>query len=202
MTDAAPVVVELVSMREAARRLTGEGYRIDESTIRRQVKAGTIPNRGTPDRPLVTVDDVRNSRSGNVDARKRRGAPMAAADAGASGEGGAGPAAAAAAPPAGSLHQSRLAKESVQAQLAQLQLEDKLGRTIDKAEVWDLFAELGTMLRDEQAARLDVLAARCHGLEPGAIRDAIADADRQLLLKLHAKISADLDPQGVNSAAA
>lgn len=68
----AAATLPLVGVSEAARQLG-----VHKSTISRQVDKGLIPNRGTPDRPLVNVDEARRARGENLDTSKQRGAGSA-----------------------------------------------------------------------------------------------------------------------------
>lgn len=151
----------LVGVSEAARQLG-----VHKSTISRQVAAGIIPNRGTPDAPLVDVEEAKAARARGLDRSKQRGpdaplfsassaigpAPVAEEDEAAT------PAAQPGRPTGGIDYQkARTAREGYQARLAQLDLEKQLGNLLDKGEVVDAFFTMGQRLRELlEAARLEL----------------------------------------------
>lgn len=60
---------DLMGVREAARAIG-----VNASTISRQIAKGIIPNRGTAERPMVSLSEARHARSTGLDVSKQRGA--------------------------------------------------------------------------------------------------------------------------------
>jgi len=180
-----------VSLSEAARQVG-----LNKSTISRQLAAGILRNRGTAERPLVDVAEVRAARESGLDRSKQRGPdsplfgassaidPVPPESAAEDEEGLPEPPSAATKPASGGIdyQKARTAREGYQARLAQIELEQKLGNLLDKSEVVDAFFALGAAVRERLDGRRAELAARLVGIaDPGAIIGLIAEADRALL---------------------
>ena len=177
----------LVGIRECARELG-----VNASTVSRQVRAGIIPNRGTKDAPLVLVSEARGARRRNLDQSKQRGpgAPLfAPADqegdstADVQSEAEDEPRAHGEGKRSGlDFNKARTAREGYQARLAQIELEDRLGNLLDRAETVDAFFTLGTALREALERRAPELAARLDGVaDLNARTGLILEDDRRLL---------------------
>lgn len=154
---------DLAGIREAAPHLG-----VSASTISRQVAAGIITNHGTTLRPLVSIEGAKAERAAYLDpAQQREREPKARA---------------AAEPTA--FNSARTTHEATKAQLAQLELAERLGQTVAKAEAEDLFATLGGLIRDRLAQRWAVLSADLAGRSAFEIATAGAAADEALLNEL------------------
>lgn len=170
----------LVGLREAARLLTESGKPISHSTLSRQIERGQIPNRGTPTKPLVNIDEVIRSRAANIDPRLQRQpqpAPLL-------------PSTAAETPPVANaasmeVNTHRADLERTKARLAQLDLEQKLGNLLDKRDVVDAVETVSRALRDQLLAVADTLAPDLAGLTDAAeIRVKIEEAHRKVLMDM------------------
>lgn len=198
--------MELVGIRECARQMAARGLSIHPSTVSRQVTAGIIPNHGTPDAPLVNVDEAITARYANLDLTKRRRFTIVP------------PASPEPQIPAGELPLQRAAPEAanggktfndarterqiIEARLAQLSLEEKLGNLFDRSEVEGLFRDLGTALRDALLARGPALASRLAGRTSSAdIQAIVEDEDRKLIERLTTEIAARMAAESQDAAA-
>ncbi len=192
-----------VTLTEAAAALG-----VHKSTISRQVSAGVIPNHGTARAPKVRVSEARLARAGAVDPAKQRGsgAPLFA-DPGEHGANGVRPSRspddaedddAPGTPPGPggvSFTKARTAREAANARLAQIDLEERLGRLLDKREVEDVFFTLSTIVRDELMGQGARLAGDLVGMtEPGEIVAKIDAANRDLLARLEREFKRLAEP--------
>jgi hypothetical protein len=77
---------------------------------------------------------------------------------------------------------ARTARDGYQARLAQIDLEERLGNLLDRAETVDAFFTLGTALREAMERRAPELAARLDGVaDLNARTTLILEDDRRLL---------------------
>ncbi len=168
----------LISVRECGRQLD-----LAHTTIGRQIKAGIIPNHGTESRPLVRLSEVKAARANGLDQSKMRGpnAPLSRPlDDGADEETAAGAADVRA--PKLDFNRARTASEGYSAALKQLELEERRGNVLDKAEVIDAVFAIAQALRESIERRQPILASRVAGLaDVNAIVQILADEDRKLL---------------------
>ena len=180
---------DLAGVRAVARELS-----VAPSTISRQLAAGILTNHGTDDHPLISISEARVARAGSLDPGQQRG-PMSPLNAAATSSGlnaavtstglnaGATPLGEGAdvndAAPAPrdddrrpSFQQVRTAREGIRTQIERIELEEKLGNLVDKAEVADAFFDLGRVVREGLEARRGQLAAQLAGMTdiPGSSR--------------------------------
>jgi hypothetical protein len=186
MPDIAQFVgeLDLAGVNEAGRRLGIHG-----SNISHHLKNGLIPNRGTAERPLVDMAELRQARAAGLDRSKQMGPAAqrlrAAADPAAvvplfpDEDQGSPAGASSPAPPAGpeTYHSARARREVASAARAEVELARLLGETLDRAEVHDFAFGLGQRLREAMDARRDALVQRLTGLDTGAMTAALAAAD-------------------------
>ena len=176
----------LLGVREAARELG-----VNPSTVSRQIRAGILPNRGSERAPKVLLSEARAARERNIDQSKQRGpeAPLFAtatpeSDPSADLQPGADDEPAPRAGRSGGLdfNKARTAREGYQARLAQIELEERLGNLLDRAETVDAFFTLGTALREAMERCAPELATRLDGVADLNARTAlILEDDRRLL---------------------
>ena len=171
-----------MGVREAARELG-----VNPSTVSRQLRAGIIPNRGSERAPKVLLSEARAARERNLDQSKQRGpeSPLFAS-------------AGSVAPPEDSVDEpeapastsrreidysrARTVREGYLAKSAQLDLEERLGNLLDRAETVDAFFTLGQSLREAMERRAPELAARLLGISDlNQLTAILAEEDRKLL---------------------
>jgi hypothetical protein len=152
---------DLFGIREAAKRLG-----IGRSTLSDQVRAGKIPNRGTPDLPMVSVVEARQAREENLDRSKQRSAV----------------------PSAYQEHQIDLAR--VKAERAKLDLARALGQVVPRADVEDAVTTAARELRDTLMRRWRVLAVELEGLGAREIEVKGLASDESALAEMVRKLGA------------
>lgn len=160
---------DIVGVREAARQL-----KVNASTISRQVRAGIIPNRGTDREPKVSVTEAKNARETGLDpAQQRRPITMQGGHALPS--------------------TSRGELEAAKAAIAQLDLAEKLGLTLSRADVEDALATVAREFRDALARRWRILAIDLQGLNAREIEAKGMASDEAVLAELVVKLEIDAD---------
>ena len=135
---------ELIGVRAAARAL-----KINPSTLSRYLKSHPGLDRGTVGQPMVGLEELRRHRAENVNpaVRGRKARKVLA-------EGGAPPVAAAEAPPAATKAPdgpnyavAKAVRETVLAQRARVDLDEKRGLLVPRAEIEDAVFEAGLLLQ-------------------------------------------------------
>lgn len=119
---------DLMGVRACAKALTPP---VSASTISRQLGAGLFTNWGTESLPLISLTEVRAKREQNLSpAQQRRPAERAAKR------------------DDGGYHSARAAREQAAAQIAQLDLAERLGQLLRRDQVEDEHATLGRATRE------------------------------------------------------
>ena len=142
---------------------------IHRSTVSRQVKSGVIPNRAPPGaRPLIDPVEADTARATGLDHGKRRerGEAPAKAPSSKPRDGDAAPA-----PP--TFSEARIQREQAQAGLAELNLETRAGRLVNRAAVEAAAFEAGKILRERMLA----VPVRLAGEIVTMVRDGAGDRE-------------------------
>jgi hypothetical protein len=143
------------------------------STLSRQVKAQKIPNRGTPERPMVSLSEARAARADNLNPLMARTPAPAAA------------------PRAGSIADEQRREKAARAELLELELAERRGELMAADEVRAAFGEAGRVIQAElmQISRdlADELAAMS---DPRAIAARLEQAHRQALGSMARQVEA------------
>lgn len=177
-----------IGVRQAARELS-----LNPSTVTRYLQSFPELRRGDASRPLVLISELRRHRAGNVndtmsgnhagrlldddppdeefedEAASERRSPNGVHGADSAGPG---------------YRQARTARETIQARLGQIQLEERLARLVSRSEVEDAASEAGMMLRDQLGRRNRELSARLARMTDAAEIAAALDASDQEMLGL------------------
>jgi len=168
-----PALRDVVTISAAASALG-----VNKSTVSRQVKNGTIPNRGTDKRPMVSLKEARAARAGNLDpAQQRSTAPAQASDT---------------SPAATGYQAHRSTHEAAKARMAQIELEEKLGNILARNDVEASLEAFGRKLRDAMIERWRLLAPKFIGLAPAQIEQIGTQADEDLLAKLSEELAKEI----------
>ena len=171
---------EILSLRGAARQL-GKCH----STIVRYVQAHPDLNRGTVARPMVDLAELREHRAEHVDAARvgsHAGLLLGQGDGpnGANGHAQPAPDQAGGAP---TYAVSKAAREAVLARKAQLDLDEKLGTLLIRAEVEAAVAEAGQLLQRELLDLAPRLAEKIAVMDDKHEIAALLDTEFRALLK-------------------
>jgi hypothetical protein len=163
----------------------------DKSTISRQIRAGKIPQdavREQGGRVLVHIQAGAAALQANVNSLLSRAEapatlglvpPPAPADTDDPLE------ARAPSRPPPSLNMAATAEKAIKAQLLRLELEQRRGRLLDKAEVYEAFLQVGLLLRAKLENRRQALAQDMVGITDQAeLAARLAQADDEALLAL------------------
>lgn len=158
-------IADIVGVTEAARAIG-----VHKSTISRQIAAGKIPNRGTASAPKVSITEARQARADNIDPAQQRAAPTT-----------------------GSANAHRADYEEARARMAQLDLAEKLGLVVPRADIEDAIATATRELREALARRWRVLALELQGMTAREIETKGMASDEAVLAELAVKLDADAD---------
>lgn len=179
-----PIPPTPVGLREAARVLGSRGHKIAHTTIGRHVSAGVIPNHGSAARPKVMVTDVL-ARDVDPLMQRQESPPVLASSA--PGGDAAPPLHSEAPAPRGSTVRDQHAQRKTE--LLDLELAEKRGQLLDKRQVLDAFATMGTAIVEALESRRFRLAKELVGLTaPGEIDAKLAAADTALLQALNKEV--------------
>ncbi len=177
---------EILSIRGAARRL-GKSH----STISRYVQGCPGLNHGTAERPLVNVEELRRHRAANLNPSRigsHAGRLL--------GEGDQTPVAAAELPPAATKAPdgpnyivAKAVHETVRAQRARVDLDEKRGLLVPRAEIEDAVFDAGTVLQRDLLGLGPQLAERLAAMaNPREIAELLETEYRKVLAALAATL--------------
>ncbi|MCZ6588384.1 MAG: hypothetical protein O7B24_10630 [Alphaproteobacteria bacterium] len=181
---------EIVSIRSAARQL-GKSH----STISRYVQGCPELNRGTAERPLVNVEEVRRHRLENLNAARignHAGRLFGAGEAPP-------PAATGTEAPPNYAH-AKAVRETVLAKRARIDLDEKCGLLVPRAEIQDAVFDAGRALQRDLLELAGQLAERIAAMDdPHEISELLNTEHRRVLAalaaSLRAKAAAEEEPR-------
>ncbi len=183
---------EILSIRGAARRLNKS-----HSTISRYVQAHPELNRGTAERPMVNAEELRQHRLENLNPsriRSHAGRLLGeSSDAGKGNKNGAGP----------NYAMAKAVRETVLAERAQIDLDEKRGLLVPIAEIQAAVFEAGMLLQRDLLELGPQLAERLASMDdPKAIAALIETELRRVLAALAASLRGNAEADEVAKTAA
>lgn len=175
---------------------------LNKGTVSRLVSNGVIPNHGMPGKPLINPSEADAARLTHLDRSKAgvlsSGGEIKTAGAASS----AVPASRDESRASGGFQRARTAREAAQAQMAALDLKERLGELLDKSEVENSIVKVAIEVQRQLEQRVPPLADRLVGItDPARIAALIREADRKVLGEMARAFDEIAKREGVSDAA-
>lgn len=142
---------------------------VSPSTISRQLANGLFINHGTEAKPLLSLAEVIRARAEDLNPAQQRAKPTRSAK------------------QSDGYHSARAEREQTQAQLAALDLKERLGQLLPREQVEDLFADFGRSVRESISQLVRTTVPELSAIEGDEARIA------HMTAKLEARLTALAD---------